>query len=181
MTKSHLVILNVFSISSVWSSIYACIISWVTVPTLLQKYPGLHKCWPQYLFFKELNSSCNIFELLPFKYCTIFEGAIDGGQLTSKCTWFPVIFPRIIVIPRAVHPWINNILNLCAIFPINTLYLYFVVQTIWYCMSYCVWLPFLILIPCPLANYYTTGQSICLPVLKEITCWSTWPGTRGLT
>lgn len=145
VTKSlYWVILKVFSISSVWSSIYAFMISCVTVPTLLQKYPGLQKCCPQYFLFNIGNSSCYIFELLPFKYCIIFIGAIVGGQLTNICTWFFVMFPCIIVIQRAAHPRINNILNLCAIFPFNTSYLYFVVHTMWYCISYWVWLPFLI-------------------------------------
>ncbi len=31
--------------------------------------------------------------------------------------------------------------------------------------------------PLLLANYYTTRQLICQPVLKEFTCLSTWPST----
>lgn len=54
-----------------WFFIYWRMVSSVTLPTVEQKYPLPHKCWPQYYFFNFVNCSCNILEDRPLRYCTI--------------------------------------------------------------------------------------------------------------
>ena len=133
--------------SSCWFYIYSLIILSVITPTLLQKYPLAHKCCPQYLHFKSLYSYNKALELLLFICCTIFEIDKLGGQLINICTWSLLIAPLIIVISIDLQLYLINSLVLSAIFSFNTLYLYFVVQTKWYCKSYCTCDDFLILSP----------------------------------
>jgi len=42
-------------------------ISSVTDPTVLKKYPSAHKCYPQYCLLSSWNSSCSIFDECPFR------------------------------------------------------------------------------------------------------------------
>ena len=139
---SHPCILNIsFTIGSSWFSIYFRIVSSVTLPTVAQKYPLDHKCCPQYLLFNSWYSSCISLDVLPFKYCTILLGDTLGGHDSNRCTCSFPILPCMMVIPLASHPCRINSLNLSAIFPPSTLYLYFVTHIIWYLISYTLWLP----------------------------------------
>ena len=85
-------------------------------------------CCPQYLFFSSGNSSCNRCDDLPFKYWAIWLGDNVVGHDSSKWTWSLLLLPLIISNPLASHPCRNNSLSRIAIFPRNTLYLYFVIH-----------------------------------------------------
>ena len=134
---------KVFSSSFPWFSTYFLMVSSSTCPTVPQKYPRAHICCPQYLFFNSGNSSCSKCDDLPFRYCAIWLGDIVVGHESNICTWSLLILPRTISSPFASHPCRNNSLNRIATFPCNTLYLYFVIHTKWYFISYMVWLPVL--------------------------------------
>ena len=101
------------SASSLCLSIYSFIISSVIAPTVAQKYPLAHKCWPQYLFLNCGYSSWSILELLPLRYWTIFAGARLGGHDTRIWIWSFATWPLIIVIPLLWHVCISNSFNRC--------------------------------------------------------------------
>ena len=145
VTQTHSSIRNVSSFRSFpWFSMYSLMISSVSDPTVLQKYPGAHKCCPQYRFLRSWNSSCSIFDERPFRYCSILLGAIVGGHDNSRCTCSFPICPLTILIFLASQPCRISSLSRSAIRPCSTLYRYFVVHTTWYSISYTVWLPYLI-------------------------------------
>jgi hypothetical protein len=75
------VILNPWSSSShFWLSMYALIVASSTAPTVAQKYPRAHMCWPQYRFRSSGNSACRCRLDRPLMYCASFDGDTTGGR-----------------------------------------------------------------------------------------------------
>ena len=64
-----------------------CTSSWVTLPTVETKYPLAHRCWPQYRFFRCVNSMRCFRLVFPLIYCTAFERERLGGTERRRCTW----------------------------------------------------------------------------------------------
>ena len=75
-----------------WCSIYSDTCFSFKFPTVTTKYPLAHKCCPQYLFLRWLNS-CNTLRLdFPLMYWTSFEIDIRGGAERKRWMWSLAIF-----------------------------------------------------------------------------------------
>lgn len=117
-------------------------ISFVIVPTVLQKYPVAHICCPQNCLLMLLNSSCIFLELLPFIYCIICATDKDGVHLSvnvHNLAVYSLLLP-LFLLHRILASVALVILK--QFFPVSIFLLYFVIHTIWYCISYWVWAPF---------------------------------------
>ena len=111
---------------SKWCAIYSWIISLVSSPAVIQKYPRAQKCLPQYRFFTRGNSSNILLDVLPLTRRIISEGAISGGAETRMWTWSLLTTPRRIWISNRSQTWRTSSRTLKARSPWRTWYRYFV-------------------------------------------------------
>ncbi len=118
---------------------YALIICSSTAPTVAQKYPHAHKCWPQYLLRNSGNSSWSFRDDRPLMYCTSFAGARCGGADSSIWMWSGDTAPPMITTSRAWHTCRIRSRARSATRPRRILYRYFVIQMTWYLRSKVAW------------------------------------------
>ncbi len=97
-----------------------------------------HRCCPQNILLSSLFSCSSFLDVVPFIYCIILLVDIVGGADMSIWIWSLPTCPTNISTSLLVHICLIRSLVRSAILPVIG-FLYFVIYTIWYFISYVAW------------------------------------------